>query len=594
VLDTIRRTIGIIERGARGPWIVVLVLAVVVSFVEAAGALLMYVVVAAFTRPEDALDLPVVGDLRERFPGVPENTLFRYLALVVAIFFVVRTILYLGQTYLQYRAAYSTGASISGRLLRGYLGMPYAWHLRQNSAQMVRNAYDSVNQLVLYVLPPLVMVVAQGLIVLAIGIVLLVVAPIATLFIIVALGGVVFVLMRFVQPRLHGQGETYQEMAKRSFQSLQQSLHGIRDIKLLGREEYFRAQFERSQDRIGRTQYIRQTLFETPRVAVENLVILLLLAYLAVVGIDSQQSEESLAVIGLFAYAALRLLPAFNRMILSWNHLRYGSAAVRHVADDLEMFDVQAPLPAGEPATRLELREAITLEGVSFRYEGGDREVLEDIDLVVGAGESVGLVGPTGGGKTTLVDTILGLLQPTSGTVKVDGVDIRTNLRGWHATLGVVPQGEFLIDDTLRRNIALGVPDDEIDGDAVDEALHLAQLDEFARALPDGLDTVIGERGERLSGGQRQRVAIARALYRRPAVIAFDEGTSALDSHTEGELIAALEGLRGERTLISVAHRITTVQRCDRILLVERGRIVDGGSYDDLRARNADFRRLAG
>jgi ATP-binding cassette, subfamily B, bacterial PglK len=240
------------------------------------------------------------------------------------------------------------------------------------------------------------------------------------------------------------------------------------------------------------------------------------------------------------------------------------------------------------------LRKKLHLDGVSYRYPGTAQEALADVDLEIRRGETIGIVGPTGGGKSTLVDVILGLLPPTTGQVTVDGMDIRENLPAWHDNIGVVPQLVFLLDDTLRRNIALGLGDDEIDDAKVWEAVRLAQLDGFVCSLSAGLDTVVGERGVRISGGQRQRVAIARALYRQPTVLVFDEGTSALDNLTEGELVSSLEKLRGERTIITVAHRLTTVRRCDRIVMIENAKVSDVGSFDELARRNATFRRMAG
>jgi ABC-type multidrug transport system fused ATPase/permease subunit len=593
VLETLRRAVAFTEQGSRLPWVMVVGLAIVVSGVEAVGTILIYIVAGAATQPDRAFDLPLVGDLRDRFPGVNDDTLFRYLALAIAVFFVVRAVLFLSQVYLQNRVAYRTGLRIASRLLGGYLRMPYAWHLRRNSAQMVRNAYDSSNKVVSYVLSPLVMLVSQAMVVLAIAMVLVIVAPLAMLLLAIVLGALVLGLLRFVQPRLARLGTESQEMSKRSIQALQQSLHGIRDIKLLGRERFFRDQFERSQSELARVQYARQTFFEAPRITVETGVVLLLLAFLAVTGIATDSSDDSLALIGLFAYAALRLTPALNRIVSNLNFIKFGAAAARDVADDLAVLKREVPGDGDAPITRFDFQREIAVERVSFRYEGSHRDVLHEVDLTISAGESVGLVGSTGGGKTTLLDVVLGLLEPREGCVRVDGVDIRTNLSGWHANLGLVPQAQFLMDDTVRRNIALGMADHEIDAVAVAEAVRMAQLDEFVASLPDGLDTVVGERGLRISGGQRQRVTIARALYRRPRVLVFDEGTSALDNRTEADLIRALESLRGQRTMIIVAHRLTTVRTCDRIVVLENGRIIDVGTFHELTERSPMFRAIA-
>lgn len=219
--------------------------------------------------------------------------------------------------------------------------------------------------------------------------------------------------------------------------------------------------------------------------------------------------------------------------------------------------------------------------------------MLSGISLTVPKGTSLGIVGPTGAGKTTLVDIMIGLLPPTTGRVIVDGTDIQSDVRAWQRRLGIVPQTVFLIDDTLRRNVALGLDDSEIDGQRVRDAVQLAQLDSVVAELPNGLETRVAERGIRLSGGQRQRVAIARALYRQPSLLVFDEGTSALDHLTENELVKEVESLRGERTIILVAHRLSTIRRCDQVAFLDKGELVDLGSYEELVARNNTFKALA-
>jgi ABC-type multidrug transport system fused ATPase/permease subunit len=238
--------------------------------------------------------------------------------------------------------------------------------------------------------------------------------------------------------------------------------------------------------------------------------------------------------------------------------------------------------------------DIVVLDNLSFKYPKADQFALRDLTVRVGRGEFVGIVGPTGGGKSTLVDTMLGLLTPTSGRVTVDGVDIRGTEKAWHESLGVVHQTVFLADTSIRRNVALGVPDEEIDDAMVAESIRLAQLEGFVTALPDGLETIVGQRGVRLSGGQRQRLAIARAVYRQPSVLVFDEGTSALDSVTEGALLKALAPLRGQRTIVVVAHRLTTVATSDRVVLIDDGRLVDIAPFDELAQRHAQLRATAG
>ncbi|WP_232225143.1 ABC transporter ATP-binding protein [Dactylococcopsis salina] len=239
------------------------------------------------------------------------------------------------------------------------------------------------------------------------------------------------------------------------------------------------------------------------------------------------------------------------------------------------------------------LKTQLRLDSVSYHYPNSEEQVLNQVSIEIPQGTSVGLIGSSGAGKTTLVDVILGLLQPTEGKVLVDGVDIQQGLRGWQNQIGYIPQSIYLCDDTLRGNIAFGIPEEEISDEQVWSAVRSAQLQELVERLPQGLDTVVGERGVRLSGGQRQRVGIARALYHNPQVLVMDEATAALDNETEAGIMEAVEKLSGEKTLIMIAHRLTTVKNCDCLYLMERGKVVDQGSYEELRDRNKNFMRMA-
>jgi ATP-binding cassette subfamily C protein len=295
----------------------------------------------------------------------------------------------------------------------------------------------------------------------------------------------------------------------------------------------------------------------------------------------------------MFAYAGLRMMPATSAIVAAVNRIRYGQSVAETLVEDLEMVD-RLSTPSGTPSNYvLEFRDSPELEGVSFRYDTG-RPVLRGIDLEIQRGETIGIVGETGAGKSTLLDLILGLLEPSEGQVLVGGEDLRTVSRSWQDIIGLVPQTIYLLDDTIRRNIAFGLADSEIDDDTVRQAIQMARLESFIDQLDEGLDTVVGERGVRLSGGQRQRVAIARALYRRPQVLILDEGTASLDNVTEAELMKAIDPLKGSLTIIMVAHRLTTVMNCDRVILMRAGEVADEGTFEELRQRNLEFRKMTG
>jgi len=376
-----------------------------------------------------------------------------------------------------------------------------------------------------------------------------------------------------------------------TLKTLQQSYHGIRDVKILSGEQAFARKYARDQRALARAAYLRSTIKQVPKSLVELALIGFILAFFTVMVLAGRDTPETLAILGLFAYVGTRLQKSTEGILAGINQLQYAEAPIDQLHNDLEIIALHAdPI---DHVTPLSFVRDITVDEVVFRYETSSVAALNRVSMSVKKGQVVGICGPTGGGKTTLVDVISGLLAPTQGTVTIDGVDLRGNERAWQQNLGVVPQMVFLIDGTLRDNIALAAQAEHVDEAAVQEAIKLAQLQDFVGSLPDGLDTIVGERGIRVSGGQRQRVAIARALYRRPSVLIFDEGTSALDNITEREVMQALERLRGEHTILLVAHRLSSVRNADNIVLMKDGQIAATGTYEELIESSPDFADLA-
>jgi ATP-binding cassette, subfamily B, bacterial PglK len=563
----------------------VLVLALVASGLEAVGALAVFGVLGRITTDASGFEVPGLGDVREVFPALSESTLLLIVGGLIAGFFVLRAAIIVLQAYVQHRIAENAGARLSAQLLEGYLAMPYTFHLQRNSAELIRNAYDIVQQFVRDALVPAVNLASQTLMIVGLLGVLLWTSPAATLFAVALLGPFTWLLLRSVHPRVKRLGKRSQRVSRTSLQTLNESLAGWRDITILGRKRAFVDRFREDRRALARARYLKSTAKVIPRVALETGLVLFILAFLGASVVYQGGALEALPVLGLFGYAAVRLQPSLNDVLNALNSLKFVGPGIDLLYDDVQLFRAGGRVddPDVDP---LPLTRELRVDGAAVRYPRTDTDALAEVDLTVRAGEFIGIVGPTGGGKTTLVDLLLGLLTPRVGHVTVDGVDVHTHTDAWHASLGVVHQDIFLADATLRRNIALGVPDDEIDDDRVREAIELAQLDTFVATLPEGLDTFVGERGVRVSGGQRQRLAIARALYRRPSVLFFDEGTSALDTTTETLLMEGLERLRGERTIVAVAHRLSTVRSCDRVVLVDGGRIVDVGPFEDLASRH--------
>jgi ATP-binding cassette subfamily C protein len=385
-------------------------------------------------------------------------------------------------------------------------------------------------------------------------------------------------------------GTRLKQLDEQQLHILQQSLGALKEVKIAGREAFFEGRLRAVRRDLSAVEGHRKTLATALRIIVETSLILAMLVVLWMVTRRGISGADTVSLLALFAYTGFRIVPAANRIMLNAGHYREGTAFVAHAVADFRALERVSHRHHGiEPA--LTFNQAIVCEDVTFSYEDG-RPAIRHAFLRLTPGESLGIVGPTGSGKSTLVALLLGLLQPTSGRILIDDVPLEGHERSWQRMIGYVPQDPYVLDDTLRRNIAFGVPDASIDEHRVARACSLAQLDDFIAQLPQGLDTMVGERGARLSGGQRQRVAIARALYNEPAVLVFDEATAALDTQTEREVTRAIASLHGSRTMIVIAHRLSTVEGCDRLIFLQDGRIAASGSYDDL-LRNAAFRAMA-
>ena len=589
-MTTVRQAMYLLGRENRGRWLLLIVVALISSGVEVVGAALVYVLLGLIADPGGGASLPVVGDVRELVP-VEQDTLLLGLAGLMGAFFVLRAVVHVGEIYLQNRIGHNAGARLATRLVKGYLSMPYAFHLTRTSSDLIRNSHQAVKDLVSQIFIPLIRVAAETILVLGMLGLLVVLAPAATGLAVVVIGGTAVIMLRFVQPRLKRIGTRAHALQRETLGTLQQSFHGVRDIKVLGAEAAFAQRYGKARAQLARASYLKSTATDLPKTVMELALLGFILLVFGVSIAFEGGAGATLSVLGLFAYAGLRLQPSLQKIISGLNNLKFASAPIEDLDRDLRTIGALDPPRSNVMA--LPFERELRLTDVAFRYEAGHRDALSGIDLQVKPGQVLGICGPTGGGKTTLVDVMTALLEPTRGTVTVDGSDLREHAREWQRNLGVVPQMVFLTDDTLRENIALGISRKQIDEDAVNEAVDLAQLREFIDSLPEGLDTVVGERGVRVSGGQRQRVAIARALYRRPSVLVFDEGTSALDNTTERELMSALARLRGDHTILLIAHRLSTVKDADGIVFLEDGRITGSGTYSELIDANAAFRELA-
>jgi len=590
MVNDVRVCLGLLSPQARWRWAALIPLALASAAAEAIGAGAAFGLISILGDPARAATLPVASWIYPHLPSHDRGAVILAFTLLVMAFYIARNALLTVVTWVQEQALSLSVHQLSHRLLAAYLAAPYAFHFRHNSAGLIHRLTDAVHGVFRGVLGSLVSVACEVLVVGGIVVILALTAPGVTLVAVVVVGGLLLLPLTLSRHATTRWGQAVARLDAETLQTLQQSLGGVKEVKLSGRERFFLAQFDERVAGAGRLRTRYAAVASTLRMGVETVFVCGLLAVSLLLTLES--GAAALPLLGLYAYAGFRVIPSANRIMMYVSELRYSRAWIHDLRDDLAALPPPAPALGG--AEPIRFTRAVALEGVSYTYADEADPVLVDVDLTIARGESIGIVGPSGAGKSTLVDLLLGLLTPTRGRITVDGRDVGGALRSWQQHIGYVAQEPFVLDDTLRRNVAFGVADAEIDDRRVTAALRLAQLGDFMTALPAGLDTMLGERGTRLSGGQRQRVAIARALYDQPEVLVFDEATSALDTPTERELIAALEALRGVKTLVVIAHRLTTVRHCDRLAVLRDGRLVAVGPWDELLARDAGFRALAG
>ena len=593
LLTDLRRCLGLLTRGERWRWAGLVPVAVLTAGVEALSAAAVFALVQILHDPRAAVAGPPIARLQAWVVGHDPRTVALVMVALLSALYVARGVFLAAASYLRHAVVSVSAANLSRRMLAAYLAAPYAFHLRHDSARLIRRTTAASDIAVRTFLASAVALATEILVVGGIVLILATTTPPATVLVVAAALGLALLAARLVRPVLARWGREQQELLEGSYRSLQQSLGGVKEVTATGGERFFEAAFAERQHAYWRLRRREFFVNDGLRIALESACVVGLLLMVLVLTVLRGTGIGSIAVLGVYAYAGFRIIPAVNRTMLSLHLLASGRAAVRDLHEDLATL-APATAPVDRPRREIPFTRAIAFESVSYTYGDARRFVLRDVDLVIRRGESIGLVGRSGAGKTTLVDVLLGLLEPTSGRVTVDGRDIRDGLRSWQARIGYVPQTPFLTEDTLRRNIAFGVPDALIDERRVWAVVHQARLDELAASLPHGLETRVGERGVRLSGGQRQRVAVARALYRDPEVVVLDEATSALDLQTEREVGDAIDALQGTRTLIVIAHRLSTVRRCDRLVFMSEGRIQGIGAFDELLARHAEFRAIAG
>ena len=473
-------------------------------------------------------------------------------------------------------------AKLSGDLFKTYLFQPYDFYLYSNSADLLRSATNDVTAFVSS-LSTILALLSDVIFCIAIFVYLIILDWLITLIVVAVIGGVSACLLLAVKKKTLAYGRETWWLNTKGIKTIQEALGGIKETKISARESYFLDEYVHVKNDQANVAFKNNFVGSLPRIIIEAVGMISILAALLIYTLLGVTNAKIISTFSLFVVAIVKLLPYVSRFNGEINGLRFSAASIDSVYRDLQLAsNSDKQLLSSQPIAKLPFDRAIEIADVTFAYRGSEKRILEHVTGVVKKGESTAFCGQSGAGKTTTVDLILGLLKPTSGSILCDDVDIATNIQGWHQNISYVPQDIYLVDDSIRSNVAFGLDPRKVKDEDVWHALDEAQLGDFVRSLPKQLWSTIGEKGVRLSGGQRQRIGIARALFRNTQIIIFDEATSALDFTTEGEILQTVNALKGTRTLIIITHRLNTIQNCDRIYEVKDGKMtcIKGGESD--------------
>lgn len=497
-----------------------------------------------------------------------------FLCVVIIFIYIVKNLYLVLQKNITYRFSFNIQKKLATKLLYSYMEQPYTFHLRKNVAELQRALQEDVANFSGFVMQALELIAELGVCGL-LGVYLLTVSKTITVVVVGLLVVCVLGFASATKKLSRGLGKDCQDYKSKIYQWINQSLGGIKEVKILAREKYFLTSYEEYYGKYAKALQILRLIGMIPKHIVEAVCMTgLVLAIIIKILFGEADMIHFIPQLTVFATAAFRLLPSVGRINGYLTQMISYMPSIDLVYHDLKEVDKYQEERGEEEEGTFELSNEIHIDHITFRYPDGVEDIVHNVDFKIPKGKTVAFIGPSGAGKTTMVDIILGLLQPTEGFIYADCMDVHKNLNKWHKQIGYIPQTIYLADDTIRANIAFGVFEDEIDDEAVNRALQQAQLDEFINTLPEGINTYVGDRGVRLSGGQRQRIGIARALYHNPEILVLDEATSALDNETETAVMESIDSLQGMKTMIIIAHRLTTIRNADFIYEVADGQVI--------------------
>jgi len=494
-----------------------------------------------------------------------------YGLIFLILLYLIKTIFLVYSIWYQNKFTSKISADISKKMYEGYLNLPYEFHLNRNSSHLARNVQSEV-ELFTGLTQAVIFLVSELSVIVGLAFLLISIEPIGALFLIVFLGSLGYSFHKISKKYLKKWGEKRQYYSGEIRKNIMQGFGGIKDVKIFGKEAYFLNQFNHDNIIYTSVQAKYSTIYQAPRLYLELLAIIGLSGLLFVMNLSGKSIQTTIPSLGIFVASAFRMIPSINRIIASFQTFSFSKTVINLLTNEFNLFKKDKYLISGSEKFYFEKR--IEIQSLTFLYKGTNINVLNDISLTIEKGETIGIIGESGSGKSTLVDILLGLLDFNNGEILIDSISFNSVKKNWQKEIGYVPQSIFLLDDTIKKNIAFGINENDIDYNRVNQAIKLAELEDFVNNQPNGIESNVGERGVKLSGGQRQRIGIARALYNNPEILILDEATSALDNETEKNIMSSIYKLKGGKTIIIIAHRLSTLSNCDFVYKIINGQAI--------------------
>ena len=545
------------------------------AVLEAVGIGTILPLISLMGQPEFLAEHTEIAGYAVKIGITTHTQLIIGLSILLILLYILKNLYLAWQLRLQINFSISNQIQFSKELMASYLSKPYLFHLNHNTATLLRNVNSGGVVIFSNILVPTFQLLTEIVTALTIWGMLIFADPFTAIIVAGVMGGMIYAILRSFRRKIDETAQIQNTYVAAYIQSVNQSLGAIKETKVMRKEQAFLQEFAKNYERFGLANQKFMFLNQLPRIIIETLIVCALLLLIVEKVALGNSPMEIVPLLGVLALAAFRLMPSANRIVTLSNGIKFhmplfdelyrellALKSRKYHRRDLKLADTPPPLP---------FTNTICVEHLGFYYPGTSEEVLTDVSFSIPKGSFVGVLGPSGAGKTTFVDILLGLFVPTRGRITVDGIDIRHELRAWQANIAYVPQSIYLTDATIRENVALGESSDEIDEARVHKALAMAELDEFVNTQTQGIETMVGERGVKLSGGQRQRIGIARALYQQPEVLILDEATSALDTETEKSITDTILKFKGKITIVAIAHRVSTLEACDFKVLFENG-----------------------